>query len=329
MSSLSQDWYRCSIDRKRLKELSKRNDRTPLLWFGSYLALIIACGIGVVMTWNTPWVWAWLAGYSFLWGLTSSAVHELSHGTPFRSRWLNETWMWIFSWMAQFEPVSVRWAHAGHHSNTHHDEGDPELSEPNPVSWFTFFNVGLGLWAAVFYWRTLLRMAFNSFDESLLRVIPEGEVPKAVRNARIIVGSYLAIVLWSVVAASWLPIVLFLAPRVLGGPVTGFLHLTQHTGLKMNIRDHRHSTRSFSANPLTRYCYFNMNHHIEHHMFPMVPFYNLPKLTVELASQMPEPNRGLLGVYSEILRTIVRQHREPGYYHAKQVPGDEVVAKAA
>ena len=111
--------------------------------------------------------------------------------------------------------------------------------------------------------------------------------------------------------------------------MTGLLHLTQHTGLKMNVRDHRHSTRSFSASPVTRYCYFNMNHHIEHHMFPMVPFYNLPKLAAELATQMPEPNRGLVGVYGEILRTIVRQHREPGYFHRKEVPGDEVVARAA
>jgi fatty acid desaturase len=331
MSDTNTEWFRCRIDKQRLKELSQRNDRTPLLWFGSYILLVIASASAVVLSWNTPSVWVWLAVYGALWGLAPSAVHETCHHTPFRRRWLNKATLWLFGWMVQMEPQSVRWGHTGHHSHTHFEHGDTELSEPNPVSWSNFCNVGLGFWGALFYWKSLIWQGFGSITPEMRAVIPDGAIAKAIRNARYMLAVYLAVIAGGLLLQSWIPIVLAFAPRLIGGPVTGFLHLTQHTGLQMNIRDHRYSTRSFSASALTRYCYFNMNYHIEHHMFPLVPFYNLPRLAEELRPQMPEPNRGLLGVYREILTTVARQQREPGYYHRKQVPettGQMVTARA-
>ena len=120
---------------------------------------------------------------------------------------------------------------------------------------------------------------------------------------------------------SWVPIVLTFFARIVGGPVTGLLHLTQHTGLQMNVRDHRHSTRSFTASPITRFFYFNMNYHVEHHMFPMVPFYNLTQLSAALKDQLPEPCKGLAGVFGEIIPAVIRQQKEPGYFVRKIVPG--------
>ncbi|MEM7171040.1 MAG: fatty acid desaturase [Pseudomonadota bacterium] len=324
MAALANDWHRCKIDKKLLKSLSKRTDKPALLWFGAYFSLVIALGIAVVLTWNTPWVWPVLLLYSLVWGAAASGSHETCHGTPFRSRWLNETSLWAFCWMVQMEPVWVRWGHAGHHSFTHHDVGDTELSEPNPVGWGRFFMVGTGLAGHINYTKTLIAHAFGRFTPDIRAVIPESEIPKAIRNSRIIVASYIAIVMWALLAQSWLPVALLVAPRLIGGPVIGFLHLTQHTGLQMNIFDHRFSTRSFTASPITRFFYFNMNNHIEHHMFPMVPFYNLPKLAAALKDQMPEPCDGLLGVYREVFGAVARQYREPGYFIKKNVPGAEM-----
>jgi fatty acid desaturase len=50
--------------------------------------------------------------------------------------------------------------------------------------------------------------------------------------------------------------------------MTGHL---QHAGLADNVLDHRLNTRTVYMNPLSRYVYWNMNYHVEHHMFPMVP----------------------------------------------------------
>ena len=40
-------------------------------------------------------------------------------------------------------------------------------------------------------------------------------------------------------------------------------------------------------NPVFQFLYANMNYHIEHHMFPMVPFYRLPELHAMIKDQCP------------------------------------------
>lgn len=321
MTALNTQWFRCKIDRKLLKSLSERSDTIPLIWFGAYLVLVAGLGAGVVLTWGQPQCIAFIVLQGLAWGAAASAVHETCHGTPFKTRWLNEAALWIFGWMVQMEPIAVRYGHAGHHSYTHFEEGDTELSEPNPVTWRNFFNVGLGLWGALFYWRALIAQAVGHIPADLKAIIPAKELPLAYLNARAMVALYAGFIVWAVAIGSWMPVVLAFLPRIVGGPVTGFLHLTQHTCLQMNILDHRYSTRSFTVGPVTRFFYFNMNHHIEHHMFPMVPFYNLPKLRAAIRDQLPEPCKGLWGVYAEILPAIVRQHREPGYHIPRTVPG--------
>ena len=38
-----------------------------------------------------------------------------------------------------------------------------------------------------------------------------------------------------------------------------------------------------------------MEYHIEHHMFPQVPSYNLPKLHDMIKDQMPPPKKRFMG----------------------------------
>ena len=58
-------------------------------------------------------------------------------------------------------------------------------------------------------------------------------------------------------------------------PIYGY---TQHAGLAENVLDHRLNCRTVYMNLINRYLYWNMNYHVEHHMFPLVPYHNLPRL---------------------------------------------------
>jgi fatty acid desaturase len=73
-------------------------------------------------------------------------------------------------------------------------------------------------------------------------------------------------------------------------------------------------------NPVYRFLYMNMNYHIEHHMFPTVPYFALPKLHEAIKSQMPRPYSGIIDVYSEIIPGLIRQSRDRNYYVAREVP---------
>ena len=106
---------------------------------------------------------------------------------------------------------------------------------------------------------------------------------------------------------------MLLFPRVAGAPVHGVILATQHIGLDQNVRDYRATTRTMKINPLLRFIYWNMNYHIEHHMYRMVPFHALPALHNEIKHDCPEPTQGIHGALQEIFHTIKKQKLDPDY----------------
>ena len=60
-------------------------------------------------------------------------------------------------------------------------------------------------------------------------------------------------------------------------------------GLAEDVLDHRLNSRTVYMNPVLRFLYWNMNYHVEHHMFPMVPYHALPELHEAIKADMPEP----------------------------------------
>ena len=64
-----------------------------------------------------------------------------------------------------------------------------------------------------------------------------------------------------------------------------------------------------------------MNYHVEHHMFPMVPYHALPRLHAELRARPARPRvASTIAAYREIVPTLLRQMREPEYYVERELP---------
>lgn len=66
--------------------------------------------------------------------------------------------------------------------------------------------------------------------------------------------------------------------------------LLHHIELLENPPPNLAKTRSFKTSRVGRFLY--LNSHIEHHLYPQVPFYALLKLRGALADQVPEPGPG-------------------------------------
>ena len=99
--------------------------------------------------------------------------------------------------------------------------------------------------------------------------------------------------------------------------MTGIL---QHAGLRENVKDHRVNTRTVMMNPISRFLYLNMNYHIEHHMFPMVPYYHLPALHSLINHDLPPPSPSIFAACAEILPILRRQLRGENVYLERKVP---------
>jgi fatty acid desaturase len=110
-------------------------------------------------------------------------------------------------------------------------------------------------------------------------------------------------------------------PRFYGGLLTQLFNLTQHAGMPEGVHDHRLICRTWLAGPVFSFLYGNMNYHVEHHMFPMVPFHALPRLHEAIRAQCPAPYPSLWACWREILPTLLRQARDPQYHVTRELPG--------
>ncbi|WP_315982133.1 hypothetical protein [Aliamphritea spongicola] len=104
------------------------------------------------------------------------------------------------------------------------------------------------------YYAEILMLCCGKQVARIRGIIPRQEMPQAQRNACLMVLGYVLVIGWSALSANWLPFLLLMLPRVVGGPVVGLFRVTQHAGLAMDIQDHRMTTRTFTPTPYSNFC---------------------------------------------------------------------------
>ncbi len=315
-------WYVSPIPRKRLKELMQRTDgaaiRDTLIWLA---ALAAFGGLGIYF-WGTWWAVPAFAAYGVLYGSAGdSRWHECSHGTAFKTRWMNEAVYQIGSFLVLREPTPWKWSHARHHTDTIIVGRDPEISVPRPTN---LFNVVLGFVNVKHGAKELgkiIRHCFGRLTAEEKDYIPESEQRKVYATARIYALIFAAVIGSSIAFQSFLPLVLVGLPSFYGAWLHYACGLTQHAGLAEDVLDHRLNCRTVYMNPIVRFIYWNMNYHVEHHMFPLVPYHALPALHEELKPDTPPAYRGFIETYREIVPALIRQAKDPQAYVRRPLPG--------
>ena len=317
-------WHRVDIDRKMLKDFSTRSDARGLVQAGGFFALVAATGALAWASLGTAWVIPAFLLYGTVLAFSEAAAHELGHGTVFKTRWLNEAVYWAICFMSWREQVYSRWLHAKHHTYTHLTAApykDPELAfKRRPHSYIKLMTDFVRVSHGVQFLGAIFLHSFGIITKGAKEVVPEAEYKKMCDNSRVLLACYVAVFVWAVLAHSWLPIVFLFLARAYGTWLHELCALTQHTGLKENVLDHRVSSRTVKLNPVVRLLYWNMNFHIEHHMFPSVPFHALPRFHEAVAEQMPQPYGGLWSAWREILVIFARQRRDPEYVVVRELP---------
>ena len=317
----SAEWYHTEIPRKVMKELMQRSDwmaaRDTVIWLG---ALVLGAAGGIYF-WGSWWAAPFFLVYGVLYGSGSDARwHECGHGTAFRTRWMNEVVYQIASFMEMRNPVIWKWSHARHHTDTYIVGRDAEIAAMRPPDLVRFL---LNLVGIMEFWdlgRALLRNACGHLSADEKELTPESERWKAVLVARIHVAIYIATIAVAIIYQTWLPVLLIGGPRIYGIWHIHVVGLLQHGGLADNVTDHRLNTRTVYMNPLTRFIYWNMNYHVEHHMFPMVPYHALPRLHELIKHDLPPASPSILAGYREMIPAFLRQLRNEDYFLKRELP---------
>jgi fatty acid desaturase len=316
------EWYHTEIPRAQMKALMQRSDgpaiRDTIIWLG-LLALSATAGI---WHWGSWWCVPFWLLYGVLYGsATDSRWHECGHGTAFRSRWMNVVVYQIASFMIMRHPVTSRWSHARHHTDTEIVGRDPEIAvmrPPNLVRLVAdFFGVFDVFVVAI---PAMLRNAAGGLSPDEATFVPASENGRLFAISRAWLAIYVAAIALSVSLQSIVPLMLIGLPRLYGCWHMVLCGLLQHGGLADNVTDHRLNSRTVYMNPLSRFIYWNMNYHVEHHMFPMVPYHALPKLHDLIKHDLPAADRSILAALRTMLPVLLRQLRYEDYFLTRELP---------
>jgi fatty acid desaturase len=317
----SAEWYHTDVPRKVMKELMQRTDgpaiRDTIIWF----AAILGSAAGAIYFWGTWWCVPFFLVYGVFYASSSdSRWHECGHGTAFRTPWMNNVIYEIASFMQMRNPVAWRWSHARHHTDTIIVGRDAEIAVMRPPDLLKAALAFTGLLDFRYSLPALFRQAFVGLSAEEKSYIPESEFGKAIFAARCHVAIYVATIALALWLRSWLPLMLIGLPRLYGTWHMVLTGLLQHIGLADNVTDHRLNTRTVYMNPISRFIYWNMNYHVEHHMFPMVPYHALPRLHELIKHDLPAPNPSMWHAYKEVWPVLKKQLRYEEFYLRRELP---------
>jgi fatty acid desaturase len=318
---VSANWYAHPIPRKQLKELMRRKDGPAIRDTAIWLGVMLVCAVLGVHFWGSWLAVPFFIVYGVLYGSASdSRWHESGHGTAFKTAWMNDAVYHLACLMILREPTVWRWSHTRHHTDTIIVGRDPEISVKRPPD---IAGILLNLFALKSTYFALRRLALHAtgrLTDEEKTFIPEMERNKVFIIARVYIAILLGVAVLSLALHSWIPAMLVGLPTLYGGGLTVIHGITQHAGLSEDVLDHRLNSRTIYMNPISRFIYWNMNYHVEHHMFPMVPYHALPALHDVMKDECPEPYPGIIAAYREIIPALLKQLRDPTYHIRRELP---------
>jgi fatty acid desaturase len=244
----------------------------------------------------------------FLLGLTTSfwswagAGHEYFHSTAFSRKVVNVFLFRLFSCVTWNNWGWFEVSHWIHHKYTLHNP-DPEGP---PRTTLKYKNLG---WLILIDIPSLIRRIRILFL-NVRRIVPinNQQIQEILENnphlvKRIQIGAlsvwiyqFSIFVLYSQFSY-FFAIINFVLPFIFT-VINRVVEITQHLNMKVHSSDFNENTRTVKLGKFLEFLYSNMNYHVEHHMFPAVPYYSLPNLHTELLlkGHIKAPMEGLKNV---------------------------------
>ncbi len=323
---VEQKWFSASVPRATLKTYMKRSDRDGWMNFGPWLVMLVVSGVGAAYLWGSWWAIPAFFVYGTLYSSSDARWHECGHGTAFRTRWVNDAFYHLSSFMTIREAYFWRWSHSRHHTDTYIVGRDMEIQVPRPANLWKIAADYFYVFGGSGEVKRTVKHALGIMRPEAVEFVPEGERWKMVLSSRIYVAILLATVALAIDLESFLPLLFIWTPRFYCGWHHQLVGVLQHAGLDENVRDHRLNTRTVYMNPVWRFLYLNMNYHLEHHMFPMIPFYALPKFHEVVKDQLPPPYPSCWAAYCEMIPALVKQSRDGVTFIKRPLPAASSVA---
>ena len=228
-------------------------------------------------------------------------LHECIHDTPFRNQRLNSIVGAICGLILLLPSEWFRYFHRDHHRYTQIEGKDPELETNKPetrTQWLLHIS---GIPVFISLLKVNVRCVTNKVNDSFL---PSDAQQTVVKQARIMAGIYITLLLCSVILQNYTLLAIWTVPLITGQPFLRLYLLAEHTLCK-NTDNMLMNTRTVLSNPIVRWFTWNMPYHTEHHVYPAVPFHQLPALHKKMAGYLKNTDHS----YGEFNRRLYNSLR--------------------
>jgi len=262
--------FLATVDAPTRATLTARSNGPAVRHLMTHGGLIVL--IGTLIALRVPFWGLLLPVQGILLSFLFTLAHECTHKTPFANERLNEIVGHICGVVLVLPFRTFRYFHLAHHKWTNIEGRDPELGG-DPIE-----TRAQWLWhvTGLPYWRSqiaqLMSLASGRFTAPWL---PQSARAAAIRDARIITVIYAATAL----SLLFTPLLfwVWIVPAILGQPALRLYLLAEH-GDCPTVANMFENTRTTFTNRVIRFLAWNMPYHIEHHVWPQVPFHQLPNL---------------------------------------------------
>jgi len=253
-----------------LRELYRQSWPRNLKIFLIY-AMLIGCG---VLAWNaaSPWiVWPAYIAMGYLWMSVVTFMHDCTHLILFRKRWKNWA-VGIFSTL----PILVTFTsfmddHLQHHQYNRTAK-DPDAFTMGARKFPDFL---------LFYGYVLVGGLLTVIHFNFIYPVQRLRGPRLwihIGELALRVAAYWALIAWAVQAGILGRVLsLWLIPVYVFSVLNSIRFIAEHYDTPWEAGQLA-GTRTVISNPINSFFWNNINYHIGHHVYPAVPWYNLPRL---------------------------------------------------
>lgn len=279
--------------REAIRELHNLN-----YWYNLKIPFFFALWISSAITlFNTESIFIYLPLY-FL--MTCSMVglsilmHESNHNLLFKNKHLNR-WAGFICGLPSLVSVSAyRTLHLAHHANTgtHKDPDNMDNSVPKSIPMVFFFYLFLLIGAYLY----LIHLIITSLK------IADTKMRHQILVEYLLIISAFVFLFWYLSFSVMLHI--WLIPLLIAAQLTNVRGLAEHS---LTTGDNVFTeTRTVRSNRFVSFMMNNLNYHLDHHLFPGVPWYYLPKLHAILQEEYQAAGSSVYPSYSAFMFDFIK-----------------------
>jgi fatty acid desaturase len=255
----------------------------PLIWFLDFsLDWFFIVGVFIFVK-MTPYLWVWPLA-SLLIGARLHALailgHEATHKLAFKNRFLNDAISEIFIAWPLF--VVIDKGYRPWHFDHHRGLGTPSDPEMNYRSADTYS--GQATWAKIagLFFLDLIGYGIPELVRFIIEVAPKSKKRELLKPL-LFWGVFISVSFY--LKQGWIPLLWLYSIATGFWAIFRVRTFLEHVSVN---REGKENSHRFTANLLARFFFVPHNTycHYEHHKFPQVPYYHLPKLR-ELDSTVP------------------------------------------